>query len=292
MIKVLLDTDIGTDIDDAVALAYLLANPQCDLLGITTLTGEPERRAAMASAMCRVAGKRVPIHAGAPLPLQIAQRQQIASQAVALTRWPHESCFPPGTAVEFLRQTIRAHPGEIVLLTIGPLTNAALLFAIDPALAGLLKGVVSMCGKFSDRLPGIEPIEWNAMLDPTAAAMVYAKPFAFHRSIGVDVTKQVVMPKDEVRRRFTAPLLRPVVDFASVWFEQSRDLIFHDPLAVATLWDEKSCQFERGTISVEQTGERAGTTHWRSDPTGRHEVAVAVDRERFLEHFFSVFVNG
>ena len=55
-IKILLDTDIGSDIDDAVCLAYLLANPACELLGITTVTGEADVRASMASAMCKVAG--------------------------------------------------------------------------------------------------------------------------------------------------------------------------------------------------------------------------------------------
>ena len=55
--KVLLDTDIGSDIDDAVCLAYLLAQPECELLGITTVTGEAEKRARMASALCKVAGK-------------------------------------------------------------------------------------------------------------------------------------------------------------------------------------------------------------------------------------------
>jgi len=54
-VKILLDTDIGTDIDDAVCLAYLLANPDCELLGITTVTGEPVKRAMLASALCRIA---------------------------------------------------------------------------------------------------------------------------------------------------------------------------------------------------------------------------------------------
>lgn len=63
--KVLLDTDIGTDIDDAVALAYLLSQERCDLMGITTVTGEPQRRAEMASAMCRHVGRDdIPIHSG------------------------------------------------------------------------------------------------------------------------------------------------------------------------------------------------------------------------------------
>ena len=64
-IKLLLDTDIGSDIDDAVCLAYLLAQPACDLLGITTVSGEADHRAMLASALCRVAGRDVPIFPGA-----------------------------------------------------------------------------------------------------------------------------------------------------------------------------------------------------------------------------------
>ncbi len=62
--KVLLDTDIGSDIDDAVCLAYLLAQPACELMGITTVTGEGQGRAMMASALCQLAGQDVPIYIG------------------------------------------------------------------------------------------------------------------------------------------------------------------------------------------------------------------------------------
>src|SRR5260370_36247942 len=113
-IKLLLDTDIGSDIDDAVCLAYLLAQPQCELLGITTVTGEAEKRAMMASAMCKIAGKQIPIFPGIEQPLLIPPHQPEAPQAVALGRWAHETTFPRGEAITFLRQTIHAHPGGIV----------------------------------------------------------------------------------------------------------------------------------------------------------------------------------
>src|SRR5215471_2753008 len=124
--KVILDTDIGSDIDDAVCLAYLLAQPQCELLGITTVTGEVEKRAMMASALCKVAGKQIPIYPGVDTPLLVPQKQPKAQQASALDKWDHDTQFPKGEAVEFLRRTIRAHPGEVTLLTIGPLTNIGL----------------------------------------------------------------------------------------------------------------------------------------------------------------------
>jgi inosine-uridine nucleoside N-ribohydrolase len=62
MAKILLDTDIGTDVDDAVCLVNLLAQPNCELLGITTVTGEAERRASLASILCLAAGKQIPSH--------------------------------------------------------------------------------------------------------------------------------------------------------------------------------------------------------------------------------------
>ena len=80
-IKVLLDTDIGSDIDDAVCLAYLLAQPACELLGITTVSGQPEQRAQIASAICKVAERSVPIYPGAPQPVLIEQRQPLVPQA-------------------------------------------------------------------------------------------------------------------------------------------------------------------------------------------------------------------
>lgn len=289
-IKVILDTDIGSDIDDAVALAYLLANPRCDLLGVTTVTGEPIRRAQMASALCQVAGRKIPIFPGTDTPFLVAQRQPRAPQADALNRWPHAQNFPAGQAVAFLRDMIRANPGEVTLLTIGPLTNIGLLFTLDPEIPSLLKSLVMMCGVFTNRLAGVGPLEWNAILDPTATAVAYARPVAQHRSIGLDVTCQVTMDAAEVRRRFQAPLLRPVLDFAEVWFEHVDRITFHDPLAATTIFDPEICAFERGKVEVELTSPRlAGCTLWSPDPAGPHEAALRVDPQRFFSHYFSFF---
>lgn len=291
-VKVWLDTDIGSDIDDAVCLAYLLANPQCDLLGISTVSGEAGKRAQMASAMCRVAGKNIPILPGREQPLLVPQRQTQAPQAAALTRWEHAEDFPKGEAVAFLRQTIRANPGEVVLLTIGPLTNVAALFAVDEEIPSLLKSLVMMCGVFTNRLAGVGPLEWNAMLDPHATAVVYRAEAKMHRSIGLDVTCQVKMKAEEVRRRFQASLLRPVLDFAEVWFREVDQITFHDPLAATTIFDPGICRFERGNVEVELASPRlAGMTCWSPDQSGKHEAALEVDPEHFFEHYFSMFAR-
>src|SRR5215207_8477687 len=102
MTKILLDTDIVTDVDDAVCLAYLLSHPDCELLGITTVTGEVEKRASLASVLCKAAGKDIPIYPGADYPRHGEQRQPVAQQDTARSRWPHATHFPKNQAVGFM----------------------------------------------------------------------------------------------------------------------------------------------------------------------------------------------
>jgi purine nucleosidase len=285
--KILLDTDIGSDIDDAVCLAYLLANPKCDLLGITTVTGEAVQRAQLASVLCKLAGKNIPIYPGAEKPLAGIQKQPTAPQAVALSNWEHQTEFPQGKAISFLRDTIHQYPGEIILLTIGPLTNIANLFKADSAIPSLLKGLVLMCGSF---LPQ-NRVEWNAGCDPLATSIVYDSAVKIHRSIGLDVTTQVTMDAQQVKERFKPKLLLPVLDFAKVWFEQTELITFHDPLAAATIFDTRICHFDKGTVTIETLNEKdRGKTYWNPDTTyGNHEIATKVDSARFFNHYFSVF---
>ena len=289
--KLILDTDIGSDIDDAVCLAYLLMQPECELLGITTVTGEPEKRAALASALCEAAGKDIPIYPGLEQPILGEQRQPRAEQAAALPRWPHRSLFPEGEAVEFLRRTIRAHPGEITLLAIGPLTNVGMLFALDREIPNLLKEVVIMGGVYLRADPNLE---WNIKLDAVAAAIVFRSPVPI-RALGLDVTLQVTLPVEEVRRRFTAPVLRPVLDFAEVWFDQSQVMTFHDPLAAVAIFDpapadsdEAICQFEPGLVTVDLATDPGHTVFAPGQSGAPHAVAVEVRPERFFEEYFRV----
>ncbi|MBX3082726.1 MAG: nucleoside hydrolase [Anaerolineae bacterium] len=293
-VKLLLDTDIGSDIDDAVCLAYLLAQPQCELLGITTVSGEADKRAMMASAICKVAGKEVPIFPGVEHPLIVPIRQAVAQQAVALPHWEHERHFPRGEAVNFLRETIRKNPGEITLLAIGPLTNLALLFTLDPEIPRLLMSLVMMCGFFGEAVNGYRQLEWNALLDPHATEIVYRSRPPLHRSVGIEITSQVRMIATEVRERFTTPVLRTVQDFAEVWFQSSPVITFHDPLAAATIFDDSICAFAQGKVSVELTEPaQLGETYWRTEQgsNGGHEVAVTVDAPRFFDHYFGTLAG-
>ena len=104
METILLDTDIGSDIDDAVCLAYLLRQPRCELIGITTVSGRPRERAALADAVCRAAGRTdIPIHAGCSEGILRGTVQPECPQASILPRFAHR---PPG---EFAELTDR-HP--------------------------------------------------------------------------------------------------------------------------------------------------------------------------------------
>jgi len=293
MKKILLDTDIGTDVDDAVCLAYLLSHPECELLGITTVTGEAVKRASLASVLCKAAGKNIPIYPGAEYPMRGEQRQPIAQQAAALPDWPHEAEFPMNQAVDFLANTIRAHPNEITLLTIGPLTNIGMLFSAHPDVAELLDGLVMMGGSFAPDSPADAQVEWNLGGDPLAAEITYQAPVRLHRSLGLNVTQQVVMPADQVREKFTAPLLRPVMDMAEIWFEKFyQSITFHDPLAAATIFEPELCTYQQGTVEID-TKEMPGRSIWRQDRSpGPHQVAVAVDVDRYFEHFFEVVGSG
>ena len=83
-VAILLDTDIGSDIDDAVALAYLLSHPAAELVGVTTVSGDTEARAACVAALCNVVDAKIPIHAGLSGPLVDGPGQPAVPQYEAI----------------------------------------------------------------------------------------------------------------------------------------------------------------------------------------------------------------
>ena len=285
-IAVLLDTDIGSDIDDAVALSYLLRQPLCDLVGITTVTGDVRQRAALAQIVCDAAGRDgVPIHCGRREPLVNGKGQPNVPQYETVKDRPHRLAWQENTAVDFMRKTIRHRPGEIVLLSIGPFSNVALLFALDPEIPSLLRGLVSMAGVY---FPAGR--EWNVLCDPVASSMVYSSRRSHHLSVGLDVTMPCKMSAQEVKRRFVGEPLSTVGVMAERWFRDASVMTFHDPLTAVLMFHPEICTYKKGrvTVPLDQNEDAAGVTQF-VEGEGPDQVAATVDVEAFFARYFEVF---
>ena len=166
----ILDTDIGDDIDDAFALALALKSPELHLLGVTTAYGDTALRARLVERYLHAVGRgEVPVMAGVPT----AYRYEMTQKPYA-RQWPEQN-FSDGVA--FLLDQIRAHPGGITLIAIGPLTNIEEAIKRDPATFRKLKRVVMMGGSvyrgYDGPSVGGQPgerrppdAEWNIACDP------------------------------------------------------------------------------------------------------------------------------
>ncbi len=159
---VILDTDIGDDIDDAFALGLALESPELKLLGVTTEFGNTELRARLVDRYLQAVGRSdIAVAAGEP-----TKTNNVMTQA-AYAKRSSNGKHADGEA--FILQQIRAHPGQITLICIGPLFNVQGAIARDPATFKKLKRVVLMGGSVYRGYggPNAPPIpEWNILNDP------------------------------------------------------------------------------------------------------------------------------
>ena len=292
---IILDTDIGDDIDDAYCLAYLLSQPGCELVGITTTRGDTPVRAAIAEAMCRAAGRDdVPVLAGARATIgfePVADADGGVPHRVVLDGFRHRdpAAFAPDRATQFLIDRLRERPGEITLLAIGQLTNVAALFAAYPEAPSLLKRLVMMNGVFlTDELGS----EWNSRCDPVATWIVYRTPGLDLTAVGNDVTEECPRSIDEELDRL-AGLGGPhaiVRACLPLWGEKYERVFYHDPLAAAIVFEPGICTYAQGRVDVELTRTHVGPmTVWTPEPAPgrRHTITTGVSVERFWSHFTS-----
>lgn len=247
----LLDTDIGDDIDDALALALALRSPEIDLLGVTTVFGDTQLRARLAKRVLRVFGREeVPVAAGMPMPLQLRHRPSGAPQAAILD--PHEHYeLSALRGPEFIVEQALAHPGRLTLICIGPLTNIAAALKLEPRLFLLIRRVVMMGGTSSIPFP-----EWNMRSDALAAQIVLAAGIPV-TLIGFNITRRChLLPADLERLAADcSPQARLLSQLIRVWQRhrprwQPRSPYLHDPLAVAALCRPDFFRFEEMTARV------------------------------------------
>jgi inosine-uridine nucleoside N-ribohydrolase len=291
-VPVLLDTDIGTNIDDALCLAYLLREPRCELLGITTSGSEPVRRAALARGLCAAFGRpELPVWAGFPPPEQPFDRDLSPWQADLISSESVSDAQEPEAAVRFLAESICARPGRVTLITIGPLTNAARLFEDAPDVIAQLGAVVSMCGLFGEPLPGYGCVETNVGLDPAAAHTVFESQLSKHHILGLDVTGwHELLAQDflELLPDGVPPLLRRLCE---AWGERSTAIRFHDPMAGVSIFDPSAYAFVQARCSVQLSprAHRGRTDAARG--AGPHRLLSSIDFDRFLERFISALAS-
>lgn len=292
--KILLDTDIGGDIDDAIGLAYLLKEPRCKLLGITTVCGEPEKRAAVADAICKAAGKDIPIVAGLDTTLQPVPIYPTPAGADALKKWNHNT-YEKSDAPEFLYQKVKDNPHEVILLGIGNMTNIATLFRTYPDAPHLLKGLYVMNGYFGDEPLPAPWHNWNSWADPLASKIVFGSKVVSHRAFPLDVTQMLAIEADRAGELLVgdSDLMKAVFDFGNAWLESSNKLTLHDPLAAVSVFYPDICQFKKGFVVVETNNKSdMGATAFAADSDGNVDVARTVDKERFYKILSATLNDG
>jgi purine nucleosidase len=291
-IPVVIDTDPG--IDDSMAILLALASPEIDVVGITTVMGNGgvEHTARNAATICAVAGRPdIPIGIGASQPLVRPYHGQGARihgpDGLGGTGLGLSTPVPTEPALALLYRWADAYAGDLVLITLGPLTNIALAVQARSSFASKIRRVVCMGG--AARLRGnVTPVaEANVHNDPEAAAIVFeaAWPLAM---VGLDVTEKTILDAAFLehitgRESRTAAFLRAIVP-CYVAAHRSRGLdgaIFtHDPSAVAYVIDPDAFSITPVPVKIETRGEwtlGATVPDWQGQWTSTHAVAVATD---------------
>jgi len=289
--RVILDTDIGTDVDDCLALALILASPELELVAVTTVYGDVILRGRMVRKLLALRGREdIPVAAGASRPLLGKVPVYWAGHEGRGLLGPGDEAFdpPPGHAVDLIVETVMAHPGEITLVAIGPLTNVALAFLREPRLATQLAGLVLMGGVVGGAAALHLPwVEHNFRCDPEAAHIVLSAG-VIPTIVPLDVTTQVaIRPADVARLRGVGdPFHQAVADQVELYppFVARGWTYLHDPLAVATLIQPGLVRLEPVRAFVETRGEHTAGALLVALPTAdapaTARVALEVDAPR------------
>jgi len=281
-IPIILDTDIGTDIDDAFALALILSSPELNLCGVTTVGTDPWTRARIVCRFLAAAGRRdIPVAAGAlPQPAEEIKKQGRYAHTDGSRNSP-EPQPAQETAVEFLYQQLKTRPGTFTLLTIGPLTNIARLLREHPDCKPWVRRIVMMAGSVRVGYKGQAPPEpeWNIRCDIPAAQAVFASDIPLVIA-PLDATTMLKLEEPLRQRLFRAatPLTEQVRRLYELWGERTPTL--YDPVAVALCFEERFCTMEKMRLEVDAKGQirvAAGTANAR--------VATAIRRDDFLKWY-------
>ncbi len=278
--KIILDTDLASDIDDAFAHALLQASPEIEILGITLCDGPTDRRAKVSCRMLYECGQHhIPVAAGRPTRLEHKPFPQLAWAEKFTRVEPVEH-----SAADFIASMLRRHPGEVTIISIGPLTNLADVIDRDPAAWKMIKAVYSMLGSFyTGYSPGSGPArEGNVAADVESARKFLASGVPITLA-GLDVTARTQFCS--VRRgtlfRHRSPLTEVVRELYVHWAAASPypDPILHDAVAV-------SMALDRGFVATRGAFVRVADDGYTVVEEGRSpncRIGVRIDRDALLD---------
>ena len=294
---VLLDTDIGSDVDDAIALLLLLAlADELDLVAVTTVAGDTALRARIASRYLAAAGRgEVEVCAGESQPLAGGRFVQFGHEAAAAFEGPDARLLDESAPERIVRAAREVEGLELV--AIGPLSNLARALALDPELPRRVSGLTVMGGhirevRIGDTIcaPGID---YNLCSDPAASVRVLGAGFET-TLVTADVTLSTWIEEAEVAEVEAAGSLgRVLAEQIRTWTTVQRSLFgelggtmapdnaafLHDPLTVWALLEPECARFEN--LRIVPTIENDVLRTFEVDPSASMgmpmRVATAID---------------
>ena len=250
--NILIDTDIGDDIDDALALALALCSPEIELLGVTTVFGDTQKRALLAAHVLRVFGREdIPVAAGQQMPLLLRHRPSGVPQAAMLDTCVTSYELSSYSGPELIIQAATTHHGNLILLCLGPLTNVATALIIEPRLFLAIRNIVMVGGTSGFPFP-----EWNVRSDAQAAKIVLASGIPV-TLLGWNVTKRWQLRESDIEKLHyqNSPQTRLLSQLIAVWKRHHPRWhphlpFLHDPLAIVVLCAPELFHFEVMTARV------------------------------------------
>src|SRR5438477_5311238 len=200
--RVIIDTDPG--VDDAFALLLAMRSPELKIEGITAVAGNVPLELTLPNAlrMVEIAGRSdIPVAAGAKAPLLrrlVSAAYAHGENGLGGAVFPEPRLKPVDQpAAEFIRTTVRKHPNELTLITVGPLTNVASALSLDTELSQLIRRIVMMGGSLSGG--NITPAaEFNIYVDPEAARIIFQSGIPI-TMVGLDVTRKTGLTQEHIR---------------------------------------------------------------------------------------------
>ena len=284
MHKVILDTDIGTDVDDALALAVLLGSQSIDLLGITTVYGDTTLRAKIAMHICEFVNRSIKTFVGESLPIsgrEVWMSGQEGKNYKDLNRFKPES----QGAVEYLIETIVSNPESIDLIAIGPLTNIARAIESSHDFEKKVKQIWIMGGDFTQ-----SRVEHNFKCDTDAARIVLESKVPIS-ILDLPSSQKTIIRTLEIEQIGKTPNIGSLLRSEIMSWIQPRNqdwTIPHDPIAALALLAPEF--FETSSVG-QVTIDADGLSFWNESPNGNVVLVNPTHPELAVQKMIELITN-